>query len=97
MTQGSQQPMAEQPAYQPSGYQQPVQQPIRQQPMGASGAMLREAGKYTRYMGGNGKYSGLIPTLILDQRNGKSVSFAKAAGGMDPTELLHLILPYLSR
>ena len=155
-------PIYQQPVQQPV-YQQPVyQQPVYQQPMGggayATGAMLRDAGKYTRYMGDkaigvvsgqgklvvyddrlefyktsgnqagfainpivglalaandkkknpvdtyfyrdikgvrNGKYSGMIPTLILDQKSGKSVSFAKASGGMDPKELAELIRPYL--
>ena len=163
------QPVYQQPAYQQPVYQQPMQQPVYQQPvygqpMGgpayATGQMIKEAGKYTRYMGDkaigvvtgqgslivyddrlefyktsgsqagfalnpivglamqhadkkkhpvdtyfyrelkgvrNGKYSGLIPTLILDQSNGKSVSFAKAAGGMDPKELADLIRPYLPR
>ncbi len=159
--QGYAQPVMQQPVQQPV-YQQPAyQQPVYQQPMVgayATGAMLRDAGKFTRYMGDkaigvvsgqgklvvyddrlefyktsgnqagfafnpivglamaakdkkknpvdtyfyrdikgvrNGKYSGMIPTLILDQRNGKSVSFAKASGGMDPKELADLIRPYL--
>lgn len=155
-----QQPM-QQPVYQQPVYQQPMQQPVYGQSMGggyATGAMIREAGKYTRYAGDkaigvvtgqgnlivyddrlefyktsgnqayfalnpivglamqhadkkkhpfdtyfyrelkgvrNGKYSGMIPTLILDQSNGKSVSFAKAAGGMDPKELANIIRSYL--
>ena len=42
-----------------------------------------------------GKYAGLKETLVLELRNGKSVSFVPASKKSDPDNILPLISPYL--
>ncbi|MBO6054363.1 MAG: zinc ribbon domain-containing protein [Oscillospiraceae bacterium] len=156
-----QQPVYQQPQYQQPDYQQPqYQQPVYQQGPVVTGALLREAGKMSRYSGAKaigtvtgtgdlfvyddrlefhkktgdqrgyllgpilgaaiaknsakknpvdvyyysdiaavrtGKYAGLMGTLILDLRTGKSESFVPAKSGSKELaeELCALISQYL--
>jgi hypothetical protein len=43
----------------------------------------------------SGKYSGMIPTFILEFNNGKSLSFAKTAKSKQPQEVIDLVKSYI--
>ncbi len=43
-----------------------------------------------------GKYSGMIPTFVLEFTNGKSLSFAKTAKSKQPQEVIDLVKSYNS-
>ena len=42
-----------------------------------------------------GKYSGMIPTFVLEFKKGKSLSFAKTAKAINPKEVIDLVKRYI--